>query len=79
MKRINLEDRGQDILWFLVDENGTVKCAGPFQSEIWQGAHIPLEMVEAGEKCPIHHPPVLMYEFLKYDVESIEEVADGEA
>ncbi len=39
--KITLEDKGQDILWFRINEGGLVEEAGPFQNEIWQGAYIP--------------------------------------
>lgn len=69
--KITLEDRGQDILWFRVNEAGLVEKAGPFQNEIWKDSYIPLWIVEEGKPCPIHNYPHIIRGFLKYKVESI--------
>ncbi len=69
--KITLEDKGQDILWFRVNEGGLVEEAGPFQNEIWQGAYIPYWGASIGQLCPIHHPPHIDRGFLKYKIASI--------
>lgn len=45
MTKITLEDKGQNILWFKVNEDGIVEEAGPFQNEIWKDAYIPFRKV----------------------------------
>jgi hypothetical protein len=75
--KITLEDCGQDFLVFYVDSVGKIIEAAPFQSSVWVGATIPIwsdEIVKPGELCPIHKPPHLMFSFLKYKIESVEEV-----
>ena len=75
--KITLEDCGQDLLVLYVDSIGKVIEAAPFQNSVWVGATIPIwseEIVKVGELCPIHKPPHLNYSFLKYKIESIEEV-----
>lgn len=39
-KRIQLEDHGQDFLWWDVDENGVVTDCGPFQGWLWEGTTV---------------------------------------
>lgn len=68
---IHFEDNGQDFLQFIV-ENDKVVEAKPFQSKIWEGASIPVEIVIVGERCPIHHPPHINFGYLKHKVEKIE-------
>jgi hypothetical protein len=34
-KKIFFEDRGQDFLWWVVDDKGAVIDCGPFQFDIW--------------------------------------------
>lgn len=75
MTKITLEDKGQDLLWFRVNESGFVEEAGPFQHDLWQGAYIPLSLAQIGKPCPIHSHPHIIYGCLKYNVESIEEEA----
>lgn len=69
--KISLEDKGQDILWFKVNEGGLVEEAGPFQNEIWKGSYIPYWDVRIGQLLPIHHYPHIIHGFLKYKVVSI--------
>lgn len=70
--KITLEDKGQDFLYFITDENGIVQSAEPRQNEVWKGASIPIEQQEVGDFCMIHHPPMIEYDYLKYKVVSIE-------
>lgn len=37
MKKLYFEDKGQDFLWWVVDENGVVTDCGPFQASLWVG------------------------------------------
>lgn len=72
--KITLEDNGQDLLWLLCDEYGTVVNAGPFQSTIWSDATIPIwdnKLVRVGEPCPIH-TGMIMQGYLKHKIEKIE-------
>lgn len=73
MVKITLEDKGQDILWLIIDDSVVVN-AGPYQWHLWEGATIPMSMVKVGQPCPVHHPPHIKFGFLKYRVEKIEEV-----
>jgi hypothetical protein len=34
-KKIFFEDRGQDFLWWVVDDKGAVIDCGPFQATVW--------------------------------------------
>ena len=72
---IHLEDNGQDFLQLVV-EDGIVTEAKPFQTDIWKGASIPVDFIEVGEPCPIHHPPHINYGYLKHKVEKIEVLED---
>lgn len=76
--KITLEDLGQDCLEFYVDEIGRVVDVQPFQATIWRGAYIPRDksMMQVGKLCPMHNPPYLEYSYLKYKIESIEEIKD---
>ena len=75
--KITLEDRGQDILWFRVNEAGLVEEAGPFQNDMWIISYIPLWIVKVGEPCPIHKYPNIIRGFLKYKVKSIKKENNG--
>lgn len=35
MVKVHFEDKGQDILWWVIDEGGVIVDAGPYQKEIW--------------------------------------------
>jgi hypothetical protein len=76
--KINLEDNGQDFLFFVTNENGIIIDAKPFQKDVWVGAVIPIDedlcMLTIGDECPIHHPPTINYGFLKHKVISIEKI-----
>lgn len=72
MTKITLEDRGQDILWFKVNEDGIVKEAGPFHNEIWKDAYIPFRSIRVGQLLPMSFYPYIIFNFLKYRVVSIE-------
>ena len=72
MTKVELQDKGQDLLYFLVDEETCkIEEAGPFHNDLYKGGYIPLDTQRVGEKCMIHHPPHFEYGFLKYNVESI--------
>ncbi|MEN6622735.1 MAG: hypothetical protein ABFD50_14445 [Smithella sp.] len=75
-KRIELEDKGQDLLYFITDENGVIEEAGPYHNELYKGATIPLEMQEIGDLCMMHNPPHINYGYLQYKVESITEISE---
>ncbi len=73
--KITLEDCGQDFTTFYTNEDGIVIDAQPFLSEIWRGAIIPVrdpDLFELGKQLPIHHPPHIMWGFLKYRIAEIE-------
>lgn len=83
--KITLKDNGQDLLWFVVDEDGIVVEAGPFHNETYKGAYIPYDhttaedgepLFQVGKPLPIHHPPHLTHTWLKFDVEEIKEVSN---
>lgn len=73
-RKITIEDNGQDVLWFVTDENDKVVDAGPYQKGVWVGAYMPSDMLKVGEPCPIHNPPVINFGYLKHKVESITEL-----
>lgn len=70
---IHLEDNGEDFLRFIVEDNRVVK-AEPFQSSIWEGAYVPVIQQKVGDFLMIHHPPNIVFGFLKHKVEKIEEL-----
>ena len=72
MTKITLEDKGQNILWFKVNEDGIVEEAGPFQNEIWKDAYIPFRKISVGQLPPISFYPYIIFNFLQYRVISIE-------
>lgn len=75
--KITLEDRGQDFLELYVNDKGVVIDAKPFLYPTWAGAYIPVSdksMMRVGEPCPIHHPPHIVFGFLRYNIEKIERV-----
>ena len=71
---IHFEDNGQDFLQFTV-ENGVVTEAKPFQTDIWKGAYIPVDALEIGKHCLIHHPPHIVYGALIHKVAKIENIS----
>lgn len=71
MKKVELEDNGQDFLHFITDNDGVIQEAHPFQTSVWKGGVIPIEIQEIGMPCMIHHPPNINYGFLKHNVLSI--------
>lgn len=77
MVKITLEDKGQDLLWLIVNEGGVVEKAGPFQNSLWKGGYVPYWNALVGQLCPIHLPPHIERGFLKYKIESIEELKNG--
>ena len=74
MVKIYIEDKGQDILWFKVNDGGLVEEAGPFQNELWEGAYIPYWGLRIGQMLPIHHPPHIIRGFLKYRIVAIKKI-----
>lgn len=72
--KIELEDKGQDLLYFKTDETGKILEAGPYHNELYKGGYIPLESQKEGELCMMHNPPHINFGFLKYKVESIKEI-----
>lgn len=74
MIKISIEDKGQDVLWFKINNDGLVEEAGPFQNEIWKGAYIPYWYVHIGQPLPIHRYPYIIHGFLKYKVKSIKRI-----
>lgn len=72
MKKITLEDNGQDFLEFITDDEGIILEARPFQTSIWEGGLIPIKFQEIGKECMMHKPPTYMFGFLKHKVLSIE-------
>ena len=76
-KKITLVDEGQDLLYLIVDIDGTVVDAGPFHSKLYVGGEIPIEepdLFYVGGELPIHNPPHIEFGFLKYKIQSIKEV-----
>lgn len=72
--RIEFEDNGQDFLWWIIDKEGLVIGAGPFQAGIWIGNEVELELLAEGI-CPLFaskydEQPQPMRE-LKHQVERI--------
>lgn len=62
--RLDLADRGQDFLWFIV-HNGVIAKAGPFQNRIWSGKAVlnaefivgqQVELLIEGERRFINYP-----------------------
>lgn len=72
MVKITLEDKGQDLLWLKVNEDGFVEKAGPFQDSMWREAFIPYWSTRVGQFCPIHQPPFINFGYLRYKIVSIE-------
>jgi hypothetical protein len=50
MKKIHFEDRGQDFLWWTIDEENNVVDCGPFQSSVWVGCWVVDSSIMIGEK-----------------------------
>lgn len=73
-RKIRIEDKGQDFLWFVVDEDDKIVDAGPFQTAFWSGNYVPSGMLRVGELCPIYMPRFIYFGHLIYKVESIEEM-----
>lgn len=73
-RKIRIEDNGQDVLWFVVNEDDKIVDAGPFQAAFWCNNYIPSEELRIGEFCPIYMPRFIYKGHLIYKVESIEEM-----
>jgi hypothetical protein len=41
--KIKLEDKGQDLLFFITNYKGQIIEAGPFHSKLYVGGYIPIE------------------------------------
>jgi len=50
-RRIELEDYGQDFLYFVVDPGGRIVETGPFQGWMWNGKIIAADTIRKGI-CP---------------------------
>lgn len=76
MKKITLEDNGQDFLEIITEDSGFITETRPFQTEIWKDGYIPLDSPEfyIGGILPIHKPPHIIYGFLKHKVIKIENI-----
>ena len=72
--KVELEDEGQDLLYFITDENGEILDTQPFHNKLYKGGYIPLESQKINKKCMIHHPPYFNYGYLKYNVISITKI-----
>ncbi len=71
---IDLQDKGQDFLTMITDEDGTVIETRPFQTSVWAGAFIPIndkKMMKPGQPLPIHKPPHIKFGFLKHNIEKV--------
>lgn len=65
--KVSLEDKGQDLLHLITDEDGQVlEATTPFLTSIYKGAFIPIEQQVIGTACMIHNPPHQNFGFLKY-------------
>lgn len=79
MIKITLEDKGQDFTTLYTDDKGIITDAAQYQSHIWRGAMIPINdsgLFAVGRPLPIHHPPHIVYGFLKYKIQKIELIKD---
>lgn len=47
--KIFFEDNGQDFLYWIIDDQGRVVSAGPFQNELWKDSVVDLNSLEPGE------------------------------
>ncbi len=73
MKKVTLEDNGQDFLEFITDDDGIIIEARPFGTPVWEGGVIPLGFQKLNDNCMIHKPPTIIFGFLKHKVVKIEE------
>lgn len=48
-------------------------AAEPYQTDVWKGALMPINLQKVGELCKIHHPPHINYDYLEYKVLEIKE------
>ncbi|HAZ00683.1 MAG: hypothetical protein A2W90_14495 [Bacteroidetes bacterium GWF2_42_66] len=72
-KKIYFEDHGQDFLWWIIDENGTVIDCGPFQASVWVDCKVLNNEIEIGEFVVFETKVGDIME-LKYSIEKIEEL-----
>lgn len=73
--KIELQDNGQDFLFFTTDQYGIILKAEPFQSDIWEGGYVPVEAQELNKPCMMHHLPHFNRGFLKHNVIAITKIA----
>lgn len=72
--KIELQDNGQDFLFFITDQYGTILKAEPFQSEIWKGCSIPLDIQQVNGACLIKMPSEENLKYLNHEVISITKI-----
>lgn len=70
-RKIYFEDKGQDFLWWIIDEFGLVIDCGPFQGFVWIGSTVDLDTIKEGSNLCLETDSV-GYMMLKHKVESIE-------
>ncbi|MCF8218681.1 MAG: hypothetical protein K9J21_06835 [Bacteroidales bacterium] len=78
MIKIELEDKGQDFLYFIIEKDKIIE-AGPFQNGLWKGSYVPEKMLKVGGKVYIHKPPYINFGVLNYRIErmyEIQQIAD---
>lgn len=47
--KIFFEDNGQDFLYWIIDDQGRVVSAGPFQNAFWKDNMVDLDSLEPGK------------------------------
>ena len=52
-RRINLQDRGQDFLWWDIDAEGGVIDCGPYQGWLWIGTRVHNDEIKRGTRLEI--------------------------
>lgn len=72
---VELEDNGQDFLFFHISPEGVITDTKPFQGSVWKYGQVPLHSLhylEVGKSFPIHHPPHINFGFLKHKIKAID-------
>lgn len=72
---VELEDNGQDFLFFHISPEGKITDAVPFQDRIWVGGQVPLhtlDYLKIGKPFPLHHPPHINFGFLAHNIKNIQ-------
>lgn len=76
-KRIHFEDKGQDFLYWDIDDVGEVVDCMPMHRAVWLGVFVQLEYLKEGRKLgyvnPRHNAG---YGEIKYKVVKIEDLRD---